>query len=148
MPLAFVPFHSKIRHLTLIIVAVLSCVIQISSVCTKTHEVSVLRNEIHLQTNLSTSSQLPSTLRLFWHKLINDSTIVPAFAIGVSSKQSFDLSSYESFYGFNLWPIHALKFIGLQSLCYPLSLILLVIVLALVALLFHLNFKQYRNQQL
>lgn len=148
MPLAFVPFHSKLRHLTLIIVAVFSCVIQISSVCTKTHEVSVLRNEIRSQTKLSTSSQLPSTLRLFWHKLTNNSKIVPASAIGVSSDKNYDLSSYESFYGFNLWPIHALKFIGLQSLCYPLSLILLVIVLALLALLFHSNFKQHRNQQL
>ena len=147
LPLAFVSFDRKLAQLALMIAAVFSCVVQISSVCTKTHEISVLRNEIYSQTKLVPPPQLPSTVRLFWHKLSNHSTVVPASALGVSSHESFDLSSYESFHGFNLWPIHALKFIGLQSLCYPLSLILLVIVLALVVLLFHSNFKQYRNQQ-
>jgi hypothetical protein len=136
MPLAFVPFHSKISQLTIVLITAFSCLIQISSVCTKTHEVSVLRNEIYSQTNLSTPPQLPSTLRLFWYKLTSDSTIVPASAIGVSSDKNYDLSSYKSFYGFNLWPIHALKFIGLNSYCYRGSLAILALLTAIVFLLF------------
>ena len=82
LPLAFISFDRKLGQLALLIVVVFSCVIQISSVCTKTHEVSVLRTEIHSRTKLDTPPQLPSTVRLFWHKLTNYSTVVPASALG------------------------------------------------------------------
>ena len=148
MPLAFVPFHSKISQFTIILITVFSCLIQISSVCTKTHEVSVLRDEIHSQSNLSTPPQLPSTLLLFWYKLTNDSTIVPTSVLGVSSDENYDLSSYESFYGFNLWPVHALKFIGLSSYCYRGSLAMLALLIAIIFVLFEATLSSCFNRKL
>ena len=132
LPLAFISFDRKLGQLALLIVVVFSCVIQISSVCTKTHEVSVLRSEIHSRTKLDTPPQLPSTVRLFWHKLTNDSTVIPASALGVSSHESFDLSSYESFHGFNLWAVQGLKFLGLQHICFAFSWILLALIIAIL----------------
>ena len=132
LPLGFISFDRKLGQLALLIVVVFSCVIQISSVCTKTHEVSVLRSEIHSRTKLDTPPQLPSTVRLFWHKLTNYSTVIPASALGVSSRESFDLSSYESFHGFNLWAVHGLKFLGLQHICFAFSWILLALIIAIL----------------
>ena len=132
LPLAFIPIHKKLSQLFLLLLIPISLIIQISSVCTKTHEVSVLRTEIHSRTKLDTPSQLPSTVRLFWHKLTNNSTVIPASALGVSSRESFDLSSYESFHGFNLWAVHGLKFLGLQHICFAFSWGLLALIIAIL----------------
>ena len=146
LPLAFVSLDRKLVQLALMIAAVFSSVIQISSVCTKTHEVSVLRNEIYSQTKLEPPPQLPSTVRLFWHKLSNHSTVVPASALGVSSHESFDLSSYESFHGFNLWAVHGLKFLGLQHICFAFSWGLLVLIIAIQILLSYPYLLSFKSQ--
>lgn len=132
LPLAFIPNRKKLKQLFLLLLIPISLIIQFSAVCVKTHEVSVLRTEIHSRTKLDTPSQLPSTIRLFWHKLTNDSTVIPASALGVSSRESFDLSSYESFHGFNLWPVHGLKFLGLQHICFAFSWGLLALIIAIL----------------
>jgi len=148
IPFAFLPFDKRLVRISVGMVILLSLVIQVSTVFTKIHETSVLRSKIYEETGLHTPPQLISTFHVFTHKLSNDSTHVPASVLGVDTDSIIDFSNFESFYGFNLWPIHALKFLGLQSLCYPLSLILLGTVLLVVVLLFHSNFMQYRNQQL
>ena len=148
IPVAFLPFDKKLIRISVGMVILISLVIQVSAVFTKIHETSVLRSKIYEETGLHTPPQLISTFHLFTHKLSNNSTYISASVLGVDSDSITDLSDYESFYGFNLWPIHALKFLSLQSLCYPLSLILLGIVIALVALLFLSNVKIHKNQQL
>ena len=137
LPLAFIPIRKKLSQLLLLLLIPISLLIQISAVCIKTHEVSVLRTQIHSRTKLDTPPQLPSTVRLFWHKLNNDSTVIPASALGVSSRESFDLSSYESFHGFNLWAVHGLKFLGLQHICFAFSKGLLALI---IAILFYLGY--------
>lgn len=129
LPIAFIPIGNKFIKFVLLTVAFFSCIIQISTVCTKDLEVSVLRTEIYAQTNLITPPQLPSTLSLFIHKLKNNSTQTPASVLGISSNKSFDFSSYESFYGLNLWPIHALKFLGFQHICFATSWALLILII-------------------
>ena len=148
IPFAFLPFDKKLVKISVGIVILFSLVIQVSAVFTKIHETSVLRSKIYEETGLQTPPQLISTFHVFTNKLTNDSTQIPASVLGVDTDSIIDLSSFESFYGFNLWLLHTLKFFGLQSHGYPLSLILFGIVLALVVLLFYSNFKQYRNQQL
>ena len=61
------------------------------------------------------SPQLPSTILLFSHKLFDGSTNNPLSIIGGDENESVDLSSYESFRGFNFWPVHALKVFGLDE---------------------------------
>jgi len=148
IPFAFLPFDKKLVRISVGMVILLSLIIQVPAVFTKIHETSVLRNKIYEDTGLHSPPQLISTFHVFTNKLTNDSTQIPASSLGADTDSIIDLSDFESFYGFNLWPVHTLKFLGLQSLCYPLSLILLGTVLALSALLFYSNFKQYRNQQL
>jgi len=148
IPFAFLPFDKRFVRVSVSMVILLSLVIQVSAVFTKIHETSVLRSKIYEDTRLHTPPQLISTFHVFTNKLTNASTQIPASALGADTDSIIDLSNFESFYGFNLWPIHALKFLGLQSLCYPLSLILLGTVISLVVLLFYSNFKHYRNQQL
>jgi hypothetical protein len=146
IPFAFLPFDKKLVRISVGMVILLSIVIQVTAVFTKIHETSVLRSKIYEDTGLHTPPQLISTFHLFTHKLSNDSKYISASVLAVNSDSIIELSNFESFYGFNLWPVHFLKFLGLQSLCYPLSLILLGIVIALVALLIHLNIKIYSNQ--
>jgi hypothetical protein len=148
IPFAFLPFDKKLVRISMGIVILLSLVIQASAVFTKVHETSVLRSKIYEETGLHTPPQLISTFHVFTYKLTNDSTQIPASVLGADTDSIIGLSDFESFYGFNLWPVHTLKFLGLQSHCYPLSLTLLVTVLTLLAILLHSNFKQYRNQQL
>ena len=56
---------------------------------------------------------------------------------GVSSENIIDLSSYDSFVGLNLWPIHALKFLGQNSLCHGGSLAMLALLIAIMSLLLY-----------
>ena len=148
IPFAFVPIEKNLVRISVCAVIVMSIVIQIAAVFTKIHETSVLRSKIYEEAGLHTPPQLISNVLVFTHKLSNDSTYISASVLRVDTDSIIDLSEFESFYGFNLWPIHALKFLGLQSLCHPISLILLGIVLALLALLFHSNLKLFRTQKL
>jgi hypothetical protein len=145
---AFLPFDKRFVRVSVGMVIILSIVIQVSAVFTKIHETSVLRSKIYEETGLHTPHQLISTFHVFTNKLTNHSTQIPASVLIDNTNLIIDLSDFESFYTFNLWPIHALNFLGLQSLCYPISLILLGIVLALLALLFHTSLKLSRTQKL
>jgi hypothetical protein len=148
IPFAFLPFDKKLVRISVGMVILLSIVIQVSAVFTKIHETSVLRSKIYEETEQYTPPQLISTIHVFTHKLWNDSKYIPSSVLSVDSDSIIDLSDFDSFYGFNVWPVHFLKFLGLESLCYPLSLIFFGIVIALVVLLFHSIKKVYRNQQL
>ena len=148
IPFAFLPFEKKLVRISVCAVIIMSIVIQIAAVFTKIHETSVLRSKIYEETGLHTPPQLISNILVFTHKLSNDSAYISASVLRVDTDSIIDLSEFESFYGFNLWPIHALKFLELQSLCYPLSLTLLGIVLALLAIQFLSNSKLFQTQKL
>ena len=132
IPLAFIPLRNLIIQTLFWPLLFLSVGIQVTAVCTKTHEISLLRSEIHSQTGLATSPQLISTVRLFFHKIENDSTKIPASSLGIKSNKSFDFSDFESFYGLNLWPVHSLKFLGMQKKCYLMSWTLLSLIVAML----------------
>jgi hypothetical protein len=137
IPFAFVSIKSFYSKSILFVLTISSAWIQIAATFTKTHECSVLRNEITASTSLITPNQLPSTLCLFLHKLGDATPCYPVSILGVSSENIIDLSSYESFVGLNLWPIHALKFLGKNSLCYSSSLVILALIIAIIALLLY-----------
>ena len=137
IPFAFVPIKSRASKAILLFLTLASSGIQLAAACTKTHECSVLRNQIATTTNLGTPNQLPSTLCLFLHKLGDATPRYPASVLGVSSENIIDLSSYDSFVGLNLWPIHALKFLGQNSLCHGGSLAMLILLIAIMSLLLY-----------
>ena len=137
IPFAFVSIKSPASKSILLFLTLASSGIQLAAACTKTHECSVLRNQIATTTNLGTPNQLPSTLCLFLHKLGDATPRYPASVLGVSSENIIDLSSYGSFVGLNLWPIHALKFLGQNSLCHGGSLAMLTLLIAIMSLLLY-----------
>jgi hypothetical protein len=136
LPFAFLPFDKKIVRISVGMVILLSIVIQISAVFTKIHETSVLRSKIYEETGLHTPPQLISTFHLFIHKLSNDSTYISASVLAVDSDSITDLSDYESFYGFNLWPVHFCKFLGFSSLIHLLSVTIFFFIISILILLF------------
>jgi hypothetical protein len=137
IPFAFVPIKSCTSKVILLFLTLASGWIQLVSACTKTHECSVLRDQITASTDLGTPNQLPSTLYLFCHKLTDARPRYPASVLGVSSENIIDLSSYDSFVGLNLWPIHALKFLDQNSLCHGGSLAMLALLIAIISFLFY-----------
>jgi hypothetical protein len=152
IPFAFVPVKSLATKAILLFLTLASGGIQLAAACMKTHECSVLRDQITATTGLGTPNQLPSTIYLFLHKLTDAQPLYPASVLGVSSEKIIDLSSYDSFVGLNLWPIHALKFLGQNSLCHAGSSVMLVLLIAIMSLLFYdylipaLNGKDLSNK--
>lgn len=140
IPFAFVSIKSRTSKAILLFLTLASGGIQLVAACTKTHECSVLRAQITSTTELGTPNQLPSTIYLFFHKLADAHPRYPASVLGVSSENIIDLSSHDSFVGLNLWPIHALKFLGQNSLCHGGSMAMLALLIAILSLLFNMYF--------
>lgn len=99
--------------ITLIIV--ISCLIQLIATSTKFHEPLTIQLRTEDRFEGPYRAQLPATILLFSHKLINGSTNYPLTIIGGEKDEYVDLSEYESFRGFNFWPVHALKIFNLQE---------------------------------
>jgi hypothetical protein len=134
IPIIFVKLGKHTLPLVVLGLALPSFFIQFSAVLTKTHECSVIRMKVEESTSLYMENQLPSTLRLFIHKLSKGGTKVQASDIGVESEAILDLSDYESFHGFNLWPVHAAKYFGHPRLVRPIGIFLVIILLGTVTL--------------
>lgn len=140
LPIIFIPFifvsiKSRASKAILLFLTLASGGIQLAAACTKTHECAVLRDQITSTTELSIPNQLPSNICLFLHKLTDAQPRYPASLLGVSSENIIDLSSYESFVGLNLWTIHALKFLGQDSLCHFASLSMLALIVIIMSFL-------------
>lgn len=137
LPFAFVPLRSTFAKAGIGVLAVVSLVIQTAAAATKTHECAVLRGEITAATSRHTPNQLPSTLRVFLHKVTEGGTHYNATVLGVNADATIDLSAYDSFRGLNLWPAQAAKFLGSPAAVRPVSLALLFLLLAILAHLAH-----------
>ena len=129
-----------LRVTTFSIIAVSSCFIQLVAVSTKFHEPLTMQIEAKSEFAGPYMPQLPSTFLLFVHKLLDGSTNYPLSIIGGNADEAVDLSDYESFQGFNFWPVHALKFFGLHQYIrfVELSLLFLILVIQFGLLKKHL----------
>lgn len=129
LPLAFLNFKSHGTRFFLWLLVPISVLIQLATVSTKIHECSVLRNKITQATSLKTPNQLPSTLRLFTSKLFHSEPIYAASEIGVTSEKQISLLEFDSFYGFNFWPVHLLNYMKLKyAIAFAGNFILVVII--------------------
>lgn len=137
IPFIFVPIKSYSAKLILLSLSILSCTIQLAASCSKTHECSILRQETKPFSKLATPNQLPSTLLIFMHKLKDARPSYSTSLLGDPSSRIIDLTSFESFFGLNLWPIHALKFLGFAPLCHKASLVMIILIMAIISLLFY-----------
>lgn len=87
---------------------------------------------------------IPSLLSLNYG---DSSTNYPLSITGGNADEAVDLSDYESFRGFNFWPVHALKFFGFVSAirAVELSLLFLVLILQFGLLKLHLPYLLQRR---
>jgi hypothetical protein len=130
LPIAYLPSVTlnklgKTIFLTLILA---SSSIQLISVATKFHEPLTMKSEMKDKSENYNLEQLPSTLLLFEHKLLSGCSKYPLSIIGGNPNKTIDLSMYDSFKGFNFWPIHALKFFELENYIRPTELIFLFLI--------------------
>ena len=137
LPFAFLNFKLPGIRLALLLLVPISVLIQLASVATKIHECSVLRNEIARITNLETPNQLPSTLRLFKSKLFQSEPIYAASEIGVPSDKLISLLEFDSFYGFNFWPVHLLNYLKLDSAIAFAGNLILFVISGIIGFLFY-----------
>jgi len=119
------------------VLSLLSIVIQLVGVSLKTHEYSVLSNEVTSRYPKFDLPQLPGSLLLFINKLGSSSSVHDAGNYGGPSGQIVDLTSYESFSGFNYWPVHACKLLN-EGFVHPVSLIMLSLIIAILVISFAL----------
>ena len=75
--------------------------------------------------------QLPSTFLLFKHKLLDGSSNYPLSIIGGDPDVTLNVSKYDSFKGFNFWPIHTLKFLKLDNYIRFVEILLLCVIFIL-----------------
>lgn len=137
LPIAYLPSINlnKMSKILFILLAYISSFIQLMSVSTKIHEPLTMRLELKDNSQSSTIGQLPSTFLLFKHKLFNGSSNYPLSIIGGKYRKSIDLSGYDSFKGFNFWPVHMIKFLMLDNYIRIFELFLLLVIIFLQFLL-------------
>ena len=76
----------------------------------KTHEWSVLSREFKDHPDpYYVPSELEGSAKIFCEKLTNTSGIYRADTFVNEHYHSINLTNYESFIGFNFWPVHACK---------------------------------------
>ena len=106
---------SKFGKTVCVGITFISCFVQLVSVSTKFHEPLTMKSETKEKSENLNLEQLPSSFLLFKHKLLDGSSNYPLSIIGGNPNETINLSKYQSFQGFNFWPIHALKFLKLEN---------------------------------
>jgi hypothetical protein len=137
LPIAYLPSINLRKSVKVLFISltISSGFIQLMSVSTKFHEPFTMKLELKDKFQGSNVGQLSSTFLLFQHKLLNGSVNYPLSIIGGNHKESIDLSDYDSFRGFNFWPVHMMKFFKLDNHIRIFELILLSVIIFLQFLL-------------
>ena len=138
-PLAFMSLNSLGTKLAFWFLIITSFFIQLAAISTKIHESSVLRDQLFLTTKLSAPNQLVTTVNLFTSKIFQTKPVYKASDFGLKSSEKIDLSKFNSFYGFNFWPVHLFNFLKLHFAIGFVGNFVLFWLLFLAALMFYRN---------
>ena len=107
---AFIDWKNLYQRITFLLLLIISFPIQIVAVSLKTHEWSVLSREFKDHPDpYYVPSELEGSAKIFCEKLTNTSGIYRADNFVNEHYHSINLTNYESFIGFNFWPVHACK---------------------------------------
>ena len=107
---AFLDWNNLYHKISYLILFLISIPIQIVAVSLKTHEWSVLSREFKDHPDpYYVPSEIEGSTMLFYEKLLNYSGKYSANTFVHEHHHSIKLSNYESFIGFNFWPVHASK---------------------------------------
>lgn len=136
LPFVFLKFNSLLSKIILSLVMLVSLIIQFAGSYTKIHEIILIKIEIHELVGQNPHSQLIRGIELFCHKLRSADAEYLVSDFGIISAEIINLTSYDTFYGFNLWVVHLLNHLGLKDYSYLAGIILLSITIILCIALF------------
>ena len=107
---AFINWKNLYHRITFLLLLIISFPIQIVAVSLKTHEWSILSRKFKDHPDpYYVPSELEGSIKIFCEKLTNTSGIYRADKFVNEHYHSVNLTNYESFIGFNFWPVHACK---------------------------------------
>lgn len=140
LPLIFlfitnVNFSQKKQKYSFIIVFAISFTIQISGTFTKIHEIKEVQNFIKLESKNIEPNQLITGLFLMKEKFKNNKPIYSISRFTDNDSKLIDLSSFNTFHGFNIWPVHFFNYLGYTAISYLVGLFIFIIVTFLLLVL-------------
>ena len=126
---AFIKWEKPLIRKMMAILLLISIPIQIIGVSLKTHEWSTIVTKLNLITDQSKiPNELLGSALLFKEKLNNSSGLYKSEDFVHVHGNVIDLTSYESFNGYNLWLVHASKLFSTKYIHF-ISLLMLIVII-------------------
>jgi hypothetical protein len=131
LPLVFLDLKSILNKSLLTLALIGSTIIQVAASFTKIHEIIEIKLSIQKLTEQTPHSQLWLGIKLFFHKIKSPSAEYLASNFGVANTEFINISSYNTFHGFNIWAVHLLNYYGLKTYSHLTGIIILLVTTAL-----------------
>lgn len=129
LPLVFLKFDSIFSKILFSLTLLGSIIIQFAGSFTKVHEIILIKIKIQELTDQIPHSQLLRGLELFYHKLRSPNAEYIISEFGTKSTEIINLTSYNTFHGFNLWIVHFLNHAGFKNYSFWVGILVLVFVI-------------------
>jgi hypothetical protein len=144
LPMVFLKIDKVWKKILLFLTLTASTIIQLVGSFTKIHEIIEIKVRIKELTDQNPESQLWRAIDLFFLKIKSPNAEYLASSFGVENTEVINLTSFSTFHGFNLWFVHLLNHIGLNTYSHYAGILLLLIILALCLLLFRISLTNNR----
>lgn len=129
LPLVFLKFGRIFSKILFSLTLLGSIIIQFAGSFTKVHEIILIKIKIQELTDQIPHSQLLRGLELFYHKLRSPNAEYIISEFGTKSTEIINLTSYNTFHGFNLWIVHFLNHAGFKNYSFWVGILVLVFVI-------------------
>ena len=131
LPMVFLRIDKAWMKILLALTLVGSMIIQFAASFTKIHEIIEIKLNIQQLTEQTPLSQLWRGIELFFHKLKSPDAEYLASTFGVDINEVINLRSFDTFHGFNLWPVHLLNHFDLKKYSHSAGILILFITIIL-----------------
>ena len=138
LPMVFLKIDKVWMKILLFLTLFGSMIVQLVGSFTKIHEIIEIKVRIKELTDQNPDSQLWRAIDLFFLKIKSPNAEYLASSFGVESTEVINLTSFSTFHGFNLWFVHLLNHIGLNTYSHYAGILLMLIILALCFSLFRI----------
>lgn len=139
LPMVFLKIDKVWMKILLFLTLVASTIIQFAASFTKIHEIIEIKISIHQLAERLSLNQLWLGIELFFHKLKSPNAEYLASTFGVDVNEIINLRSFETFHGFNMWPVHLLNHFGLNNYSHTAGILILFITISLCFILFKIH---------
>jgi len=139
LPMVFLKIDKVWMKILLFLTLVASTIIQFAATFTKIHEIIEIKISIHQLAERVSLNQLWLGIELFFHKLKSPNAEYLASTFGVDVNEIINLRSFETFHGFNIWPVHLLNHFDLKKYSHFAGILILFITISLCFILFKIH---------